>query len=98
MEVTTEPSPSVAWKDKVVPGRELSSVNHHIWPQLHSIGYHPVLAPGRGVKAYDLYLRMKEEGFQLNAVTFVSVLNVRCREVLVQSDFSGKAVIRQNVE
>ena len=30
---------------------------------------------GRGVEAYDLYLRMKEEGFQPNAVTYVSLLN-----------------------
>ena len=30
---------------------------------------------GRGVKAYDLYLKMKEEGFQSNAVTYVSLLN-----------------------
>ena len=68
-------------------------MNYHIWPQLRTIGYHPVLASGRGVEAYDLYLRIKEEGFQPNAVTFVSVLNVRGREVLVQSDFSRKAVI-----
>ena len=30
---------------------------------------------GRGVEAYDLYLKMKEEGFQLNAVTYMSLLN-----------------------
>ena len=30
---------------------------------------------GRGVEAYDLYLKMKEEGFQPNAVTYVSLLN-----------------------
>ena len=30
---------------------------------------------GRGVEAYDLYLKMKEEGFQPKAVTFVSLLN-----------------------
>ena len=30
---------------------------------------------GRGVKAYDLYLKMKEEGFQPDAVTYVSLLN-----------------------
>ena len=32
---------------------------------------------GRGVEAYDLYLKMKEEGFQPNAVTYVSLLNDR---------------------
>ena len=31
---------------------------------------------GRGVEAYDLYLKMKEEGFQPNAVTYMSLLNV----------------------
>ena len=31
---------------------------------------------GRGVEAYDLYLKMKEQGFQPNAVTYVSLLNV----------------------
>ena len=30
---------------------------------------------GRGVEAYDLYLKMKEEGFQPDAVTYVSLLN-----------------------
>ena len=30
---------------------------------------------GRGVKAYDLYLKMKEEGFQPDAATYVSLLN-----------------------
>ena len=30
---------------------------------------------GRGVEAYDLYLKMKEEGFQPNAVTYVNLLN-----------------------
>ena len=30
---------------------------------------------GRGVEAYDLYLKMKEEGFQPNAVTYMSLLN-----------------------
>ena len=30
---------------------------------------------GRGVEAYDLYLKMKEEGFQPNAATYVSLLN-----------------------
>ena len=30
---------------------------------------------GRGVEAYDLYLKMKEEGFQADAVTYVSLLN-----------------------
>ena len=30
---------------------------------------------GRGVEAYDLYLKMKEKGFQPNAVTYVSLLN-----------------------
>ena len=30
---------------------------------------------GRGVEAYDLYVKMKEEGFQPNAVTYVSLLN-----------------------
>ena len=30
---------------------------------------------GRGVKAYDLYLKMKEEGFQPDAVTYMSLLN-----------------------
>ena len=30
---------------------------------------------GRGVEAYDFYLRMKEEGFQPNAVTYMSLLN-----------------------
>ena len=30
---------------------------------------------GRGVEAYELYLKMKEEGFQPNAVTYVSLLN-----------------------
>ena len=30
---------------------------------------------GRGVEAYDLYLKMREEGFQPNAVTYVSLLN-----------------------
>ena len=30
---------------------------------------------GQGVEAYDLYLKMKEEGFQPNAVTYVSLLN-----------------------
>ena len=30
---------------------------------------------GRGVEAYDLYLKMKEEGFQPNAVTSMSLPN-----------------------
>ena len=30
---------------------------------------------GRGVEAYDIYLKMKEEGFQPNAVTYMSLLN-----------------------
>ena len=30
---------------------------------------------GRGVEAYDLYLKMKEEGFQPDAVTYMSLLN-----------------------
>ena len=30
---------------------------------------------GRGVEAYDLYLKMKEAGFQPNAVTYMSLLN-----------------------
>ena len=30
---------------------------------------------GRGVEAYDLYLKMKEEGCQPNAVTYMSLLN-----------------------
>ena len=30
---------------------------------------------GRGVEAYDLYLKMKKEGFQPDAVTYVSLLN-----------------------
>ena len=30
---------------------------------------------GQGVEAYDLYLKMKEEGFQLDAVTYMSLLN-----------------------
>ena len=30
---------------------------------------------GRGVEAYELYLKMKEEGFQPNAVTYMSLLN-----------------------
>ena len=30
---------------------------------------------GRGVEAYDLYLKMKEEGFQPNALTYMSLLN-----------------------
>ena len=30
---------------------------------------------GRGVEAYDLYLKMKEEGFQADAVTYMSLLN-----------------------
>ena len=30
---------------------------------------------GRGVEAYDLYLKMKEEGFQPDAATYVSLLN-----------------------
>ena len=30
---------------------------------------------GRGVEAYDLYLKMKEEGFQPDAVTYISLLN-----------------------
>ena len=30
---------------------------------------------GRGVEAYDLYLKMREEGFQPNAVTYMSLLN-----------------------
>ena len=30
---------------------------------------------GRGMEAYDLYLRMKEEGFQPSVVTYVSLLN-----------------------
>ena len=30
---------------------------------------------GRGMEAYDLYLKMKEEGFQPNAVTYMSLLN-----------------------
>ena len=32
---------------------------------------------GRGVEAYELYLKMKEEGFQPNAVTYMSLLNDR---------------------
>ena len=30
---------------------------------------------GRGVEAYDLYLKMKEEGIQPDIVTYVSLLN-----------------------
>ena len=30
---------------------------------------------GRGVEAYELYLKMKEEGFQPDAVTYMSLLN-----------------------
>lgn len=31
---------------------------------------------GRGVENYDLYLKMEEDGFQTNAVTHVSLLNI----------------------
>ena len=33
------------------------------------------MGSGRGVEAYDLYLKMKEEGFQPNAVSYMSLLN-----------------------